>query len=234
MFRPQKKLLLCEKEKQLELILSSHLEKLDAKIISSSNEQAIPVIAKEHKPDIILINIDNPLHLGHLLKIHPSLYYIPLFVFLEPGTEENEIQFLSNEIIHKPINEIKLIEKIKYYLSLEKSDPSQPLLSQTKEKWIEKKIKDSYIFEYVGNIKLDNIETLRSRIQDLLAIGRNDFVVNLINSQHIENVSASIFHNIREDIKTASGHLKILMQMSSFAEELSRSGIDIDEYVKKD
>jgi len=226
------KILVCESQQDLQHILTSNNSLLKIKLLTTSNPDAIPILTREQHPDIIMLNYHNPGNICHRLKMDTSLYSIPLFVVVESNDEDPGLQFLSNELFIKPFDVILLIEKIQHYLQLTET-PQETLKSQTRERWIEKKIKHSYYFEFIGTIEMDKMEALKNRIEELLTVGRKDFIINLVHSTHINNLSSFIFHKMHESVQRGEGHLKLILPICTLSEELIHEGVDVDEYVQK-
>lgn len=225
------RILLCEQQKEVEQVLVPHCDELGFHITLTQNSEAVPVLAREHNPRIVMLNIARPVHLCHMLKMDPGLYYIPLFVFMEAEADDLELQFLSNELFRKPFDPLAVLDKVSHYLQLEQYPKKHPLASTTRERWVEKKVRHAYIFEYVGALDQTRMEGLRNRIEELLAVGRRDFTLNLMKAEHIENIPASSFLSLHELITRSNGYLKIIIHLSPLAEELAEHGVDIDEYV---
>ena len=224
-------ILLCEPAPEIEQILRPHKETLQCVTLTTTQKDAVPLLIEEHDAKIVLLNCRDPKHICHRLKMDPSFYSVPVFVFLESGAEDFELQFLANEVFQKPFSEAAVISNIKKYLNKYDLEHDSPLQTITKNTWIEEKVHDTYFFEFIGTIEQYHIEKLLERINELLTVGRRTFTIKLVHASHADNIPSELFSRLHNTVQHVSGHIKFLVPQSSFADNLNNLGLDVDQYL---
>lgn len=116
--------ILLAEDNELNIItLSSYLKANGYRIILAKNGQEAVNLAKEHQPDLILMDIQMPVMDGleamRLIRLEPNLVNIPIIVLTAlamPGDRERCLQAGANDYLSKPIKLKQLTTCIQQFL----------------------------------------------------------------------------------------------------------------------
>jgi hypothetical protein len=156
---------------------------------------------------------------------------IPLLAITPQASSGEELSFLANEVFSYPPDLRLLVNALTRY-SREKEIPTTTLSkTETRDRWIEVRSHSSYLFEYKGIISDERIKSLRDRISELLAVGRNSFTVNLTAALHLDNLSPNTFVSLWQMTIRSAAEIRFVLPVSSLASSLISLGIPVDEYL---
>jgi DNA-binding response OmpR family regulator len=170
----------------------------------------------------------------HRLKMNPQSYFIPLFLVREAGDDSLETSFLANESFTHPLDLRLLEERLHRYLFRQPAADRETGRTLSREVWIEQKVRDAYSFSYHGTLDPERLQALTVRIGELLVVGRRDFTLNLLEAEHLGNIPAAAFIELDRSIRVCGGHLKLIVPPTELGEELSRQGLDTDQYCREE
>lgn len=224
------RILICQAISPSGSTLSGELETHGYRPIITTNPKAVPVLAREHQPRAIIIEMADPVPLCHELKMNPQLYAIPLFVLIAEGSAGEDLGFLANEILPSPVIPRLLLEALERYLK--RPDTTGLLKTETRERWVEIRNHSAYLFEYKGNISDERMISLRNRISELLSVGRDSFTINLTGAKHLDNLSPAGFVSLWQMVGRSGGLIRFVLPVSTLASTLVGLGIPVDEYLE--
>ncbi len=124
MTEPKKKVLVVEDNELNQRLFHDLLEISGAEVLQTRDGSQVLEIAREHKPDLILMDIQLPqvsgLDITAQLKADPELAHIPVIAvtaFAMKGDEDKIRQGGCEDYISKPISVPVFLDLIKRYLS---------------------------------------------------------------------------------------------------------------------
>ena len=138
MAEPQKKCVLIVEDNELnKKLFRDLLEANGYKTLHTANGMEVLPLARENKPDLILMDIQLPevsgLEITAWLKKDPELKSIPvvaLTAFAMKGDEERIRQGGCEAYISKPISVAKFLETVRFYLGDARAARNWPKASQ--------------------------------------------------------------------------------------------------------
>jgi len=225
------RILICDSDHASGSALSLELETHGYRPIVTSNPKAVPVLAREHQPRVIIMAVEDPVPLCHELKMNPLLYAIPLFVMVPRGNAGEELGFLANEVLPSPPDSRLLLAALERYVQPDRSGKTSLPKTETRERWIEVRNHSAYLFEYKGSISDERMTSLQRRISELLSVGRNSFTINLTGAEHLDNLSPASFVSLWQMTGRSGGVIRFVLPVSTLASSLAGLGIPVDEYL---
>lgn len=119
----KKTILVVDDEQDLLDLIEYNLRKEGFDVIKAENGEDGIQMAKEHNPDLVLLDIMMPkmdgIEVCDLMKKDPRLKQIPIIFLTARGDEKTEVEGLNkggDDYITKPISTTKLISRIKAVL----------------------------------------------------------------------------------------------------------------------
>jgi two-component system, OmpR family, alkaline phosphatase synthesis response regulator PhoP len=119
----KKTILVVDDEKDLLDLIEYNLRKEGFDVLKAENGEDGIQMAKEHNPDLVLLDIMMPkmdgIEVCDLMKKDPKLKQIPIIFLTARGDEKTEVEGLNkggDDYITKPISTTKLISRIKAVL----------------------------------------------------------------------------------------------------------------------
>jgi two-component system, cell cycle response regulator DivK len=120
------KILIIEDNEQNMYLVTFILEKFDYMVIQARNGLDGIALAREHKPDLILLDIQLPVMNGyevaHELRKNKDLaktHIIAVTSYAMPGDREHALEAGCSGYIEKPINPETFVSQIEGYLNTE-------------------------------------------------------------------------------------------------------------------
>jgi len=119
----KQKILVVDDEQDLLDLIEYNLKKEDFEVIKAENGLEGISLAREHRPDLILLDIMMPkmdgLEVCEVIREDDSLKKIPIIFLTARGDEKTEVEGLNkggDDYITKPISTTKLVSRIKAVL----------------------------------------------------------------------------------------------------------------------
>lgn len=120
---PKQTILVVDDEQDLLDLIEYNLKKEGFDVLKAENGQQGIQMAKEHSPNLVLLDIMMPkmdgLEVCDQMRADPSLKHIPIIFLTARGDEKTEVEGLdkgADDYITKPISTTKLISRIKAVL----------------------------------------------------------------------------------------------------------------------
>ncbi len=229
MKRQGKIILIYEVKAEIRLIFKDYFAKLGYTIKLASNIEQMEFFIEQLKPHLIIINdpelstVFSPTQNSNIAENIPILLSRP----------QKNIQLLKNfkkiAFFNKPINENNFKETCLELLTETQNirEPGEIFNGN----WLEEKSENCYNFHYTGIINQNDFHMILERIEELIAVGRNHFILNLTEAIHVKNITPASFSKLHKIVTNSKCQLKIIMKASKLSEALSHEGIDIDQYI---
>ena len=222
-------ILIYEVKAEIHLIFKDYFSKLGYTIKLASNIEQMGFFIEQLTPHLIIINdselsaVFSPTHNNNNAENIPILLSRP----------QKDIHLLKNFkkifFFNKPINENDFKETCLELLA--ETQVIREYGDAFSGNWLEEKAENGYNFHYTGAINQTDFHMILERIEELIAVGRNYFILNLTEAIHVENITPASFSKLYKIVTNSKCQLKIIMKASKLAEVLSHEGIDIDQYL---
>jgi len=222
-----KKVLIYESKPEISLIFKDFFHKHGYILQFAPNIEQVNFLVEQLKPLLIIINSSDL----SLFSPTTKTYDTPILLLSPQSNIEISKNFKKINFYNKPINEKEFQAITQEILDNIISNKNETYDDFT-TKWLEEKSENSYNFHYTGSINQNDFHRIFERIEELIAVGRNNFILNLTEAVHLENIAPSSFSKLHKISTISNCHLKIIMKASKLAEALSHEGIDIDQYIK--
>ncbi|MEI8204664.1 MAG: PAS domain S-box protein [Bacteroidota bacterium] len=121
-------LLMAEDNLSNRLVVKGYLETFNISIIETENGEECILAARQHKPDLILMDMQMPVMDGYtatnIIKNDLHLKDIPVIALTASGMKKQKDQFekVADDFLIKPIYKYELLEMLIKYLPYESSD----------------------------------------------------------------------------------------------------------------
>jgi len=205
-------------------VLSAYLQNLNLKILQAENGQQIINIAKEYRPDLILLDLRMPIVSGYEaaleLKKDKKTAHIPIVIISASINQEeiNRASAICEGFIHKPIKRNMLLSSIAKHIQHEKNDEIE--LSQTKKTMTQKEVEacQETFKEKIAPLMqkcieepyVTNIKKLTEELEKIIKLYQKDELINwlikLINKLENYNIDG-----IDEDYKNLDERLRRIL-----------------------
>ncbi|QKG79945.1 response regulator [Tenuifilum thalassicum] len=116
-----KTILIVEDDKFNSLIIKNFLSKTKAKLITAFNGEQAVELAREHKPDIILMDIKLPGISGHeatrkIKEFLPNAIIIAQTAFVTDADRNEALESGCSDFLTKPLSSDKIINAIEKFM----------------------------------------------------------------------------------------------------------------------
>ncbi len=215
----KKTILVVDDEQDLLDLIEYNLKKEGFKVLKAENGQEGIEVAKEHKPDLVLLDIMMPkmdgLEAVEIMRKDDDLKRIPI-IFLTARSDENtEIESLNkggDDFITKPISTTKLVSRIKAVMRRfgEAGDTLNKLevhdLEIDKDRYIVKRGDDEFQLPRKEFELLFFLASRRGKVMDRQTLlnkvwGDNIYVVDRTVDVHVRKIREKLGDHYIETVK---------------------------------
>lgn len=119
----------------------SFLKRADCQIFTASTGAEALKIAKQERPDIILLDLVMPemggIETTRILKSDPELKKIPVVIVTSTNKREESLKAGADDFVQKPINERHLLNEIKKFVAIkEREEERVPIGLEVKYRYM--------------------------------------------------------------------------------------------------
>jgi len=119
----------------------SFLKRADCQIFTASTGAEALKLAKQERPDIILLDLVMPemggIETTRILKADPELKKIPVIIVTSTNKREESLKAGADDFVQKPINERGLLNEIKKFISIkEREEERVPIGLEVKYRYM--------------------------------------------------------------------------------------------------
>ncbi|MDD5223385.1 MAG: response regulator [bacterium] len=119
----------------------SFLKRADCRIFTASTGAEALKLAKQEKPDIILLDLVMPemggIETTRILKADPELKKIPVIIVTSTNKRDESLKAGADDFVQKPINERGLLNEIKKFISIkEREEERVPIGLEVKYRYM--------------------------------------------------------------------------------------------------
>lgn len=104
----------------------SFLKRADCQIFTASTGAEALKLAKQERPDIILLDLVMPemggIEATRILKADPELKKIPVVILTSTNKREESLKAGADDFVQKPINERSLLNEIKKFVTIKERE----------------------------------------------------------------------------------------------------------------
>ncbi len=252
----KKKVLVVDDQMEIRELIAVFLRGTEFKFVEASNGCDGILVARDQKPDVILLDIMMPKFDGFMtckvLKRNPATKDIPVIFLTAKKTKEDIKKALEaggSDYLMKPFDPSDLLTRLRRVLSSKEvrrtrqstkskkmEEEDSQLLQKTKPKVVKplmsfKKYGDVMVFSTgLGTIELENFQIYRDALTNIVSDRMFKLVFDMGKISKIDGSGLALFLSLNESLKSNGGGLKITFPTKEVINQFSF--IDINSLFK--